>query len=172
MIELDSVLFPHFGEQSMPYYEEPEYSPETVTPEQRAEFPLVYTTGGRNITMFHSEHRQIPSLRAIDSDPLVTINPVTAKSCGIHAGDWVLVEGIFGSCVLKAKVNNQVPEQLIHMEHAWWFPEEDGEFPNLFGVWKANVNNLMPLESVGVTGYGAPYKNGICKISRADSLEG
>ncbi|MBQ9000953.1 MAG: molybdopterin-dependent oxidoreductase [Eggerthellaceae bacterium] len=172
MIELDSVLFPHFGEQSMPYYEEPEYGPEAVTPEQRAEFPLVYTTGGRNITMFHSEHRQIPSLRAINHDPMVTIHPATAAANGIHAGDWVRVEGIFGSCVLKAKVNKQVNEKLVHLEHAWWFPEEDGEAPNLFGVWKANVNNLMPLESVGVTGYGAPYKNGICKISRVDSQEG
>ena len=166
MIELDSVLFPHFGEQSMPYYEEPEFGPEAVSPEQRAEYPLVYTTGARNITMFNSEHRQIPSLRAINHDPMVTIHLATAEACGIHAADWVRVEGIFGLCVLKAKVSKQVGEKLIHLEHAWWFPEEEGEAPNLFGVWKANASNLMPLESVGVTGYGVPYKNGICKISR------
>ena len=31
--------------------------------------------------------------------------------------------------------------------------------------------NLIPHESTGITGYGAPYKNGICKIERVDSLD-
>ena len=60
---------------------------------------------------------------------------------------------------------------MVHLEHAWWYPEQDGEAPNLYGVWKSNVNSLMPHESVGVTGYGAPYKNGICSICKADSLD-
>ena len=35
----------------------------------------------------------------------------------------------------------------------------------------SNANNLIPHESVGVTGYGAPYKNGICSITRVDSMK-
>jgi len=35
----------------------------------------------------------------------------------------VRVEGLFGSCVLKAKVNKQVSERLVHLEHAWWLED-------------------------------------------------
>lgn len=172
MIELKSVMFPYFEETEFPYYEEPEFSPVSQPKEVVDEYPLVYTTGGRNLSMFHSEHRQIPSMRAINPDPMVSINPETAKKYGIEAGDWVAVETMFGRCVQKAKITQMVGPKLVHLEHAWWFPEQDGEAPNLFGVWDANANNLIPHESVGKTGYGAPYKNGICKIYKVESLKG
>lgn len=172
MIELKSVMFPYFEETEFPYYEEPEFSPVSKPKEVVDEYPLVYTTGGRNLSMFHSEHRQIPSMRALNPDPMVSINPETAKKYGIEAGDWVAVETMFGRCVQKAKVTQMVGSKLVHLEHAWWFPEQDGEAPNLFGVWDANANNLIPHESVGKTGYGAPYKNGICKIYKVESLKG
>ncbi len=172
MIELKSVMFPYFEETEFPYYEEPEFSPVSQPKEVVDEYPLVYTTGGRNLSMFHSEHRQIPSMRALNPDPMVSINPETAKKYGIEAGDWVAVETMFGRCVQKAKVTQMVGSKLVHLEHAWWFPEQNGEAPNLFGVWDANANNLIPHESVGKTGYGAPYKNGICKIYKVESLKG
>ncbi len=172
MIELKSVMFPYFEETEFPYYEEPEFSPVSQPKEVVDEYPLVYTTGGRNLSMFHSEHRQIPSMRALNPDPMVSINPETAKKYGIEAGDWVAVETMFGRCVQKAKITQMVGPKLVHLEHAWWFPEQDGEAPNLFGVWDANANNLIPHESVGKTGYGAPYKNGICKIYKVESLKG
>lgn len=172
LIELKSVMFPYFDEQELPYFEEPDFGPSSVDAETAEKFPLVYTTGGRHLSMFHSEHRQIPSMRAMHPDPLVSISPATAEASGIEDGDWVRVDTMFGHCTQRALVTNEVPDKLIHLEHAWWFPEQDGEAPNLYGVWKANVNNLMPHESVGVTGYGAPYKNGICRITRVDGLDG
>ena len=47
-------------------------------PDLAEEYPLVMTTGGRETTSFHSEHRQVASLRAIMPNPLVQINPETA----------------------------------------------------------------------------------------------
>lgn len=170
-VELASMLLPCFDEEAVPYFEEPDYSP-VSQPELAKEFPLVYTTGGRNISMFHSEHRQIPSMRAMHPDPLATINPVDAEKYGIREGDWVAVESPLGRAIQKASVNQKVCAGLVHIEHAWWFPEQDGEAPNLYGVWDANANNLIPHESVGVTGYGAPYKNGICKIYKVDTPKG
>lgn len=101
----------------------------------------------------------------------MTINPETAEKYGIREGDWVRVDTMFGKCTQKAHLTYEVNEKTIHVEHAWWFPEQDGEAPNLFGVFDANANNLIPHESVGVTGYGAPYKNGICSITRVDSMK-
>jgi anaerobic selenocysteine-containing dehydrogenase len=171
LVELWSPVLAGFGEQPVPYFEEPEFSP-VSRPDLVGDYPIVYTTGGRHISMFHSEHRQIPSLRDLHPWPLCTINPLTAQAYGIEEGNWVRITSPQGTLVQKAHVSQEVCDGLIHVEHAWWFPEQDGEAPNLYGVWKANANNLIPHESVSVTGYGAPYKNGICKIERVASLEG
>ena len=170
MVELRSVVLENYGEGGVPYYEEPEFS-HVSRPDLADEFPLYYTTGGRNISMFHSEHRQVPSMRAMHPWPLVSIHPDVAARYGIEDGDWVRVTTPQGHMVQKAALNETVNDKFIHVEHGWWFPEQDGEAPNLYGVWKANANNLIPHESVGVTGYGAPYKNGICNIERVDSLD-
>ena len=122
--------------------------------------------------MFHSEHRQAgTTMRRLHSWPLVTINPAVAARYGIEEGDWVEVTSPQGSMTQKAHLTEEVNEKFIHVEHAWWFPEQDPEAPNLYGVFKANANNLIPHESVSVTGYGAPYKNGICKIRKVSGLD-
>ena len=170
LIELSSPVLENYGESPVPYYAEPTYS-HISRPDLADEYPLYYTTGGRHISMFHSEHRQAgTTFRRLHPWPLVTINPATAVRYGISDGDWVEVASPLGKMTQKAHVTEEVPEQLIHVEHAWWFPEQDPEAPNLYGVWKANANNLIPHEDVSVTGYGAPYKNGICKIRKVDSL--
>lgn len=170
LVELSSPVLEMFGESPVPYYEEPEFS-HISKPELAEDFPLYYTTGGRNISMFHSEHRQIASMRALHPWPLVTISPNIAARYGIAEGDWVRVTSPQGHMTQKAHLTDEVNDRFVHVEHAWWFPEQDGEAPNLFGVWKANANNLIPHESVGVTGYGAPYKNGICRIERVESFD-
>lgn len=174
LIELKSSVYPVFGEQALPYFEEPYFSPysEQIDQSEKDEYPLVLTTGGRHIAMFHSEHRQISSLRKLNPWPLVTIHPDTASKEGIEEGDWVAIENPLGRCVMKACIRPVVDPRVVHCQHAWWYPEQEGEAPNLFGNYKSNVNNLIPHKKVGVTGYGAPYKTVICKIYKVDSLEG
>ena len=103
--------------------------------------------------------------------PLVKISPQTAEEYGISEGEWIWIENTEGRCKQMAHIDPVIDPHYIHAEHGWWFPEQDGEAPNLFGVFDANANNLIPHESVGVTGYGAPYKNGICSITRVDSMK-
>jgi anaerobic selenocysteine-containing dehydrogenase len=170
MIEVSSSIYDDFGEDALPYFMEPTMSPYS-TPGLYEEYPLVLTTGGRDFVSFHSEHRQIPSLRKITPDPLVTIHPNTAKKYGINDGDYVCIENPFGKCVERARVSKEVSERVVHAAHGWWFPEQNGEAPNLFGVWKANVNKLIPMYKVGKLGYGAPYKGVLCKIYKVDSYD-
>lgn len=174
LVELKSSIYPLFGEQALPYYEEPDLSPYSdVIPEDiKEKYPLVLTSGGRNVVYFHSEHRQVPSLRSKRPWPTVTIHPDTAAKYGIEEGDWVALENPIGRCVQKASLRETLDPRVIHAEHGWWFPEQEGEAPNLFGTYKANSCNLVPNDSVGVTGYGAPYKNVICSITKVDSLDG
>ena len=131
-------------------------------------YPYILTTGARKYTSFHSEHRQIDSLRRIDPDPMMEVHPETAKKHGIKDGDWVIIENFLGSARFKARVTPIVKPEVIHAEHGWWFPEEDGEEPNLYGVWKSNINNLIPHKDVGVMGFGAPFKCMICNIRKAE----
>lgn len=171
-LELRSTIYPQFGIEALPYYEEPFYSPYStaISEEEKKKYPFVLTTGGRNLSMFHSEHRQIPSLRNINPWPKVTINTAVAEEYGIKDGDWVRISNEFGCCVEKANVNNTVDPRVVHAEHAWWYPEDNAEAPELFGVWKSNINNLLPHECIGISGYGAPYKCLICNIEKVDSL--
>lgn len=166
LFELKSVLFETWGEDPLPYFKEPILSPYSRE-DLAQEYPLVLTTGGRKPTSFHSEHRQIASLRQIDPWPTVQINPETAKRYGIEDGDWVCMENILGKAVEKAVVTPAVDPRVIHATHGFWYPEQEAEAPSLFGTFESNVNNLIPRQA-GILGWGAPYKNVICKIYRVD----
>ena len=94
-IELYSPFAESIGENVLPYYDEPYYSPYT-TPELYAERPIICMTGTRMIQFFHSEHRDVAKLREIQPDPWVEINDVWCKENGIERGDWVWVEDKIG----------------------------------------------------------------------------
>ena len=162
-IELYSTIFAQFNDDPLPYYEEPQYSPKR-TPEMLGDYPFVLTTGSRPYAFFHSENRQIPYCRELNPDPIVEINPATAKKLGIADGQWVRIWNQFGECVEKAKVTEVVDEKTIHAQHAWWFPEEDGNEPHLYGNWRSNINNLVPNFHFGKLGFGAPFKCLLCNV--------
>ena len=155
-------MFDAWGYDPLPNYKEPPESP-ISTPELAKEYPLVFTSGARHISMFHSEHRQIPRLRAMHPDPEVLIHPNDAEKYGIRDGEWVWIENQRGKARQKARITNTIMEGVVNADHGWWFPEEDGNYPNLFGVWKANVNQLIPFDC-GESGFGAAYKSMLCKV--------
>lgn len=167
-VELYSSLREDWGLEPLPHYEEPPFTP-ISQPELAKEYPLILSTGRRSPVYFHSEHRNIPWLRQIHPDPLVEINPETARSLGIGNGEWVWVENWLGRCRLKAKVTPVVPEWMVMAEHGWWFPEENGAGPTFFGVWKSNVNQLIPMGYQGKDGLGAPIKHLLCKVYKSSA---
>lgn len=168
MVELSSTLFEAWGDDPLPYYKEPPYSP-ISTPELFNEYPLVLTTGARTFASFHSEHRQIPTLREIVPDPIVELNPETAARLGIIEGDWVNIENMLGKCKMRAHLTPCIHPKVVHAQHGWWFPEQEGEEPNLYGVWKSNINSLMPHKQIGKLGFGAPLKQMICKVNKLEA---
>lgn len=167
MVELCSTLFEAWGEDPLPYYKEPPYSP-ISTPELFKEHPLILTTGARKFTSFHSEHRQISTLREIDPDPIIELHPETAKQLGIIEGDWVCAENMFGKAKLKAHLTQTIHPKVVHATHGWWFPEKPAEEPSLYGVWESNINTLVPHKNIGKLGFGAPLKQMICKVYRVE----
>ena len=168
-IEAYSILYESWGEDPLPYYEEPNYSP-ISKPGLAGQYPLITTSGSRRYSSFHSEHRQVPSLRQIDPWPWVQINPETAKQYGVTDGDWCEVYNMFGEARFKAEITPIMKPGILNCAHGWWFPEQDGEEPNLFGVWKSNFNSLVPHQNIGKLGFGAPYKGVMCNLKRVRSL--
>ena len=81
------------------------------------------------------------------------------------------IENPWGSAHEIAKVTPIVRKDVVGAAHGWWYPEEDGEEPNLYGVWKSNVNSLIPHRVLGKMGFGAPYKQVPVKVYRTPNEE-
>ena len=165
--ELYALMFEACGDDPLPYYEAPRFTPET-RPDLAKEYPLTLTTGQRNFTFFHSEYRSIKELREINPYAIAQIHPKVAAEHGIQDGDWMYIENMWGRALFKAEVTPIVRENLVAAEHGWWYPEDEGESPHLFGTWEANINSLIPHKCIGKLGFGAPYKNLMCKIYKSD----
>ena len=141
-VEFYSTAFEKHGYDPLPFYSEPPESP-VSTPSLMSSYPYILCTGNRHIEYFHSEGRQIPTLRHRVPDPLVEIHPETAKGENIQEGDWVWIETpqIKGERVkLKAKITDRVHPRIIHARHGWWFPETAA--PE-HGCFESNVNVVL-----------------------------
>ncbi len=138
-VELYSTAFEKAGYDPLPFYREPPESPFS-TPDLYREYPLILYTGSRHVEFFHSEGRQIPTLRRRVPDPLVEIHPDSARKLGIQDGDWVWVETPQNKgerVKLKAKVTDCVHPQMALARHGWWFPEKPA--PE-HGCFESNIN--------------------------------
>jgi anaerobic selenocysteine-containing dehydrogenase len=160
--EIASVLFDIWG-FPMPEHYEPTEGPYS-TPELMEEYPFVLTTGNRLPGLFHSENRQLPSIREFHRQPQMDIHPEIAAELGLIEGDWAWIENMRGRYKQMVRFNVGLDKRVIRAEHGWWFPEKEAAFPILFGAFDSNPNNLTTQLDVGKTSYGAPIKSGICKV--------
>ncbi|MBM2831597.1 MAG: phsA2 [Dehalococcoidia bacterium] len=167
-VELSSTIFEKLGYDSLPQYEEPCESP-VSTPGLTADYPLVLTTGGRHNPFYHSEHRQITSLRKRHPYPLMQLHPDTAGPLGIVEGDWVWIETPRGRIKQRAKLFKGIDPRVVHAQHGWWFPEMPGAEPGLHGVWESNINVCTdddPDHCNKLSG-GWPLRALLCKVYKA-----
>ena len=164
LYELSITLFDAWGDDPLPWYEEPPTSP-VRTPELCEEYPLVLTTGKRSFEFFHSEWRQADTTsRELHPVPFFDIHPDTAAKYGVAEGQWTWIENQMGKFRQVARFNATLDPRVISTEHGWWFPESEAAEPNLFGVFNCNPNNCIPQCENGASGYGAPIKCSIAKV--------
>ncbi|MEM1556898.1 MAG: molybdopterin-dependent oxidoreductase [Candidatus Bathyarchaeia archaeon] len=141
-VEIYSSILEKLGYDPLPCYIEPPESPERL--EIAREYPFILITGGRFMPMYHSELRQIRPAREKNPDPIVDIDPESARRLGISDGDWVWIETRFGRIRQRARLTDEVHPSMVHVQHGWWFPEMNGEDPILHGVFMSNANVLCP----------------------------
>lgn len=161
--ELHCSTLESMGFDPLPHFVEPPQSPYS-TPELFKSYPLIITTGGRVQAFFHSEGRQIKSLRKLNPDPLLEMHPAAAESLGVKDGDWVWIESPTGKTRHKARLTTGIHPGVVHAQHGWWFPEKG---PPEYGFKDANVNLLtgdMPYDPH--TG-SESWRSFLCKVYKA-----
>jgi anaerobic selenocysteine-containing dehydrogenase len=169
-IELYSKTLKQLGYDPLPDYQEPMESP-TGRPDLAEEYPLILTTGGRHQPYYHSEYRQVKSMRKMHPDPIMQLHPETAAKLNIREGDWVWIESPRGKIKQRCQLIEGIEPRVVHAQHGWWFPEEDGAEPSLHGVWKSNCNVLTDDEpdSCNPISGGWPLRGLLCRVYKAES---
>lgn len=138
-LEIYSSVLESMGGSTLPVYHEPYLSP-VATPVTTQEFPLILATGDKIRGFFHSEGRQITSLRYRHPDPPLVIHPETAASLGMEDEDQEWVETPRGRVRMRALFSDSIEPDVVSVEHAWWFPEDD---PSEYGWKRSNINLLF-----------------------------
>ena len=162
-IELAPYTYRVWGLTPTPFHTEPPEGPVT-TPEKMEKYPLILSCGGRSFEFFHSEHRQMPTMREFHRWPLVMVNPADAERYGVEDGQWVWIENDHGRFRQVCKVTPRVAPGVVHAEHGWWFPEQEASEPSLFGTFDSNPNNCTRAFETGEGGIGSAIKSMICRI--------
>jgi anaerobic selenocysteine-containing dehydrogenase len=151
-IEIYSETLAKAGFDPLPTYREPDQSP-LGDPRLFEKFPLILTTGARNLYFTHTQHRNIKDLREKSPEPYAEINAETAGKYGVKNGDSIIVESNRGQVRVKARLTGDMAEGVVSIPHGW--PRE------------ANVNLLTDVHlREPIMGY-PQMKSQLCSIRRA-----
>jgi thiosulfate reductase/polysulfide reductase chain A len=102
-------------------------------------YPLILTSA-KDPHYFHSAYRNLPSLRRLSPEPMVSIHPERAQALGIQEGDWVVIQTPRGSIRQRASLDPDLDPRVVIGAYGWWFPErKDLE---LSGWKESNINVL------------------------------
>lgn len=163
--EIYSTIMEEWGYDPLPCHIEPHESPISM-PERYKDYPLILNTGAKQPMYWHSQGRQLKSLRRLNPEPLVEINTKTAEAHGVKKGDYVWIETVRGRLRMRAHVNNDIQEKVISIPHGWWLPEEPG--PE-HGVLEVCSNVLLDdsIESCDVVLGSSTLKGLLARIFKA-----
>jgi anaerobic selenocysteine-containing dehydrogenase len=162
-VELVSSIMAHAGRPSLPVFVEPPLSP-LSRPDLARDYPFIFMAGCKVMPFFHSEGRNIPSLRRRHPKPLVDMNPATIAKLGLSAGEAVFVATPYGRARFIVHPDDGLTPDVVHAEHAWWYPERQG--PD-HGWRESCVNLLFGHEHFDPDSGAEPLKCSLCRVERA-----
>jgi anaerobic selenocysteine-containing dehydrogenase len=117
-IEIYSEALKDVGFDPLPTYLEPRRSP-VSSPELLKKYPLILSTGNRNLYYTHGQFRKINSLKRKNPEPKAEIGPKTALQYGVKEGDDIIIETHRGVARMKAHVDERVSEGVVLVPHGW-----------------------------------------------------
>ncbi|MEW6334164.1 MAG: IscS subfamily cysteine desulfurase, partial [Thermodesulfobacteriota bacterium] len=158
--EIASSLLGEYGYDPLPVYTEPREGP-LSRPDLLHAYPLVFNSGARVRTAFHTQHRGIPALTKDHPEPAVTLNTADAQERGIRDGDRVSVTTPRGSVTMRARVTDDIARGFIDANHACGSPVGPQ-------AWReCNINALTDLQQYDPISGFPVYKSLLCNVTRA-----
>jgi anaerobic selenocysteine-containing dehydrogenase len=138
-VELVSSIMQGAGQPGLPVYVEPPLSA-VSQPELAKEYPLVLMSGAKLLPFFHSAGRNISSLRRLHPNPMVDVHPATARRLGLVENDRALVKTPDGEAMFYVHLDERLAEDVVHAEHARWYPERTQDTGH---GWSESCANLL-----------------------------
>ena len=154
-VELYSAKFAKLGYEPLPTYHEPAESP-VSTPEVARKYPLI-AVNRRSPYFVHYKYRNLPSLRKIEPEPLVRLNPADARVRDIPEGAWVNIRSPRGAIRMKAHITEQTRQGVAWIDGGWGNPWDFED---------ANFNVLADNQQVDPAAQCASIASFHCEVER------
>jgi anaerobic selenocysteine-containing dehydrogenase len=168
-IEIFSTLFAREGQDPLPRYSVPRWSPRRE-PSLKDAYPFVLTNA--KVAQFvHGQHRGLPSLRRARPHPEVDVHPETAAAAGVTNGMWVAVETPEGAMRARVRTTSAVKPGVVVGQHGWWQECAELDLPGYspYSVEGSNVNLLVSNEWRDPISGGTPFRSARCRLRPVDS---
>ena len=96
------------------------------------------------------------------------MNPATAASHGVGAGDWVAIVTPQGSVRARARLTTGLADGVVAAQHGWWqacaaldLPGYDPQGPD-----GANINLVIGNQTFDPVSGAAPHRSYCCRVER------
>ena len=117
-IEIYSQALADIGFDPLPTYLEPHRSPRS-SPELLTKYPLILSTGNRNLYFTHGQFRNVKALKDMNPEPMAELAPATAAKYGISDRDRIVIETNTGRVLMKACLEERLAEDVVIVPHGW-----------------------------------------------------
>ena len=157
--EIASTVLQEYGYEPLPVYTEPRESP-LSRPDLAEKYPLVFNSGARVRTGFHTQHLGIPGLTGERPEPAVIINTEDARERSIENGDKICISTPRGTVAMRAQVTDDISRGFVDANHA-------GGGPVGPKAWQeCNVNEPTDLEQYDPISGFPVYKSLLCNVTK------
>ncbi len=160
--EIWSTVLEEYGHEPLPKYTEPKEGPRSAAP-LFERLPLVFNSGARPHTDFHSQHHGIPGLMKDHPEPTVEINTHDAAARTISGGDLVEVHTARGTVPFRARVTDDVVKGAIECNQGGGTPVG----PKAWREW--NVNELTDAENFDEISGFPVFKALLCDVVKVEN---
>ncbi|MCF8094374.1 MAG: IscS subfamily cysteine desulfurase [Desulfobacteraceae bacterium] len=160
--EIASGILEEYGYDSLPVFTPPAEGPRT-RPDLAEHYPLIFNSGARLRTSFHTQHHGIGSLNRHRPEPSVILNSSDAEVRGIENGDKVRIKTVRGAVCMRARVTDDIAPGSIDANHACGGPVGPEAWQ------QTNVNDLTDLDQYDPISGFPVYKCLLCEVEKADA---
>lgn len=159
--EIHATILAEDGYEPLPKYIEPTEGP-LSQPELARRFPLIFNSGARPHTDFHSQHHGIRCLNQDAPEPTCDINVHDAAQRGVANGDLIEVRTARGAVPFRARVTEDIVAGAIECS-------QGGGTPVGPRAWQVgNVNELTDNDNYDEISGFPVYKCLLCEVVKVE----